>query len=735
MRFDLRVAVIAGLTISSPTFSFAPGSSVLRTTSLNPKSLFQLTSSKKPTPHAPSTLCMCDHDISWHSVNDRSSFDAPARGPGMNNGGIHVGRNDGNGKGHGYSRDTSLDASVVDEAAVDTLLSLRADAKRRRDYDTADVIRDQLLNDYTVRVCDMKQTWRTSYSSSLNRAENDDDDDDDRGNRDYGHWHGTWNPLKDFVPNGHDYSPSKDMFRTMPAFSEIDTYDLLANRLQMDLIDAGVFAQNGMKESKANGSPGTHDKQNSAVKLVHSKNVKGSRELVAGTFVNDRSNCEFPLVSELDGIQERRIHGISFGNRGGDGSVPERLAGGLSKENRRYARKTHSAAVKGAKDPVINTSENERNKHGPSLVSVHDGLRNLRASTFPVSGVVGRKKVSERTFIGQTDQNSGYTEFIDPPTFDGAENFIDAEWIISGDFGKNGHMECAFGDRSERFVNKDSEEECDTPQEMEGAVGSLFYVESSASLELSPEEAELVQLNIDERAQAILDGDIETADTISNDLAVGFNVTIHDKLKQWSVGGDFGPDSDHREPHRVSTRREVGDVTEEDVDPANGVIAGAIFEDAALHEVKESSGKSSTAAIIASVKAESPLKQDPPSFLEKDLLSLTVAQLKERLRLSDLPLSGRKADLVERLMTGASEISIEPSHPLFSAYSLTVAQLRDRLRTLGLSLSGTKPQLVERLENDLRSLTVAQLKERLRASGLPLSGRKSELVKRLMRSL
>jgi hypothetical protein len=71
--------------------------------------------------------------------------------------------------------------------------------------------------------------------------------------------------------------------------------------------------------------------------------------------------------------------------------------------------------------------------------------------------------------------------------------------------------------------------------------------------------------------------------------------------------------------------------------------------------------------------------------------------------------------------------------------NMTVAELKELLRADGLATSGKKEELVDRLVDayneqirDLyRSMAIAELKELLRASGLPLSGKKEDLVERL----
>ena len=71
--------------------------------------------------------------------------------------------------------------------------------------------------------------------------------------------------------------------------------------------------------------------------------------------------------------------------------------------------------------------------------------------------------------------------------------------------------------------------------------------------------------------------------------------------------------------------------------------------------------------------------------------------------------------------------------------SMTVAEVKELLKVKGLPLSGKKEQMVDRLVDahneeirDLyRSMTIAELKELLKASGHPLAGKKEDLVERL----
>jgi len=71
--------------------------------------------------------------------------------------------------------------------------------------------------------------------------------------------------------------------------------------------------------------------------------------------------------------------------------------------------------------------------------------------------------------------------------------------------------------------------------------------------------------------------------------------------------------------------------------------------------------------------------------------------------------------------------------------NLTVAEIKELLKASGLPTSGKKEQMVERIidyhneeiRDSYRSMTIAELRELLKASGLPTAGKKQDLVERL----
>lgn len=108
---------------------------------------------------------------------------------------------------------------------------------------------------------------------------------------------------------------------------------------------------------------------------------------------------------------------------------------------------------------------------------------------------------------------------------------------------------------------------------------------------------------------------------------------------------------------------------------------------------------------ILSTKADNAIQTDV------DLSQLTVVALKDRLRQLDLPVGGRKDDLVKRLLDNSDQQLHKPD--------------------LDTARSSEKK---EEDDNTIYNLTVPALKERLRELGLPVGGRKADLIERLLDS-
>ena len=141
---------------------------------------------------------------------------------------------------HDYERAQDDDGSSVDVAAVDALLAERVQMKRRRLFDEADAIRDELQRVHGVSVWDRERVWRTGRGGGRNQRQ--------RG------------PPRSLPACGHDYEcGNSDSSQSGMGVDEIDA--ILAERLQCkfrrdfqradalqeELFSMGVRVHDGLK--------------------------------------------------------------------------------------------------------------------------------------------------------------------------------------------------------------------------------------------------------------------------------------------------------------------------------------------------------------------------------------------------------------------------------------------------------------------------------------------------------
>ena len=121
------------------------------------------------------------------------------------------------------------------------------------------------------------------------------------------------------------------------------------------------------------------------------------------------------------------------------------------------------------------------------------------------------------------------------------------EWSIGGSFGKDADLK-----RAHSVILK-----------------SRSYVRSSASLDLPDGVTEKeVQARVDARTRARTNNQYKESDTMRDELLQEFKIVIHDTIKMWSVGGDFGTDDPANIRKRALstyTRRGGGNLSENDL--------------------------------------------------------------------------------------------------------------------------------------------------------------------------
>jgi cysteinyl-tRNA synthetase len=599
----------------------------------------------------------------------------------------------GNGS-HDYERDTSADNSNVDLPQVNTLLAERLQARKTGQFETADSIRDELMGKHGVVVWDKEKTWRTGASDSgsgqrrpdrgggrFDRNGGGDRRGGDRGGDRYGdrgrggdrggqrggdrggRGGGGGRRSMDFGPTGHDYEVSPDAGPIQSELSENEINGLIAERLQCkmsrdfetadaiqaDLIRSGVFVHDGMKEWRADGEP-----------------------------YGDYNNNSGP--------------GMTRGSR--------------KDRNAPYTQSQYSSASTDAALLAPNDVTEIQNL-------VHERMEAKRSRDYDLADGI------------REDLRNNYSVWIDDKL---------QEWSVGGDFGPSG------GGAKDK----------DRP-----------YVKSQYSEFGDDAQLDIIQEEIERRAQAKQSRDYDLADQIREDLSSKYNVEINDRLREWSVGGEFGEGSSSGQAsdrNRPYVRRGGGNLSEDDVEKIQSMVAERAeakknrdfgVADDIRDDLRETYGVSLEDKLREwrILSDEYTMCNGPsPSNLDEATIELIGKKLMERSKAK----ANREYDI-------ADEIRDE----LRDSYSVNV---NDKTREWRVEIfeeednsgGGYYPQeaqsdvattdnseevardeeepntVVMESAEDLSSLTVVELKEKLKVAGKPVSGKKADLIERLL---
>jgi len=603
----------------------------------------------------------------------------------------------GRGRSFEYSRDTSRDNSNVDEAAVTDLLRRRGEAKKTRNFDQADAIRDELMKDYHIGVDDRELTWRTGVSvSGSGRGRGGRGEGRGRG-RGEGRGRGgrgnersySRRPRQDFGPNGHDYDMTIDSGPNTSGFSEQEINNMLAERLtakltrdfgtadaiQTDLVARGVFVHDGTKEYRFDGVP--------YGSFSSSGDRRGSPGRIEGSQRSNNRNVAYMKSSfsaDLDGgvkdelidglVQERLRYKDSRSFEKADAIreglrtkfnvlIDDRLrlwsvAGDFGEEhnarrelshqfsNRGYVKSSSSLDISPENEKYIQDQIDERSTAKKDRdFHTADSIRESLLQEFDAS-IDDKMKLWS---IGGAFEETGTIKPRGVYTRRGAMNLSDEdvkniEHLLMERYKhkKDRNFDAADDIRSQL---EDSYDVRIDDRSAEWRIDTDEYAQTGTS-NLSKEDTTFVEAQIVERFACKRNRDYDTADEIRDQLRTKFGVNIDDRTKEWTVVPSemtFVKDDNYYEEKEESesATENVDDEKEED----NELVMGN-DEDDKNQEDED---------IIGSVEVEEAVEEEEE--VEEELLKLTVVALKEKLRVAGLPVSGKKAELVARLLTTA----------------------------------------------------------------------------------
>lgn len=178
----------------------------------------------------------------------------------------------------------------------------------------------------------------------------------------------------------------------------------------------------------------------------------------------------------------------------------------------------------------------------------------------------------------------------------------------------------------------------------EWSLSTKQYLMVGSSGNVSNKIIEEIQLALAERMDAKKCGDYETADDIRDDLNAKYGVSIYDNSKEFEIEYTGEPDVVDNAEESISH----ADADDEAID----TDAGADDEDIIDTDEDNSNEDVDIDADITSEDVDTDAGgSEEVSELDRETLeALTVPQLKEKLRELSLPVSGRKSELVDRIL-------------------------------------------------------------------------------------
>ena len=538
-----------------------------------------------------------------------------------------------------YTRDTSRDNSNIDVTAVEELVTERVNARSQQDYDRADQIRQILMDQYGVSVWDKDRTWRSGCSRSGSGMK--------RGGG------GRQRRARDFGPTGHDYTQSLESggeILSSLTLKEID--DLIAERLnykmsrqfteadriQQILLGQGVYVHDGLKEWRADGitfgdvggSGGKPGKQRRNAYVESDYSEKGNMDeettLHISELVNQRSGAKqvrnYALADEIrekikadyNVFIDDRLQEWSVNNNFG----PDHVALDPERPYRQAPDSDRLESDESYREVEAMVAERKKLKQNRDYRAADQ----LRDELWELYGVSVNDKVREWTVGGDRHRRKSSSKprgfaAVGHNDLTAEENDEIAELVVE--------REIARKKKNFQLADQIRDELYERFSVLLDDRGRTWYIEGgSYSLEgalpatWAEDVIEFVKSQIDERSLAKGEGLYESADRIRDLLQRDYGVSLDDRARVWTVNVAKSKEGITYEPELASEELRISKV-------ATGGDSG--------------SKDAPTTAMGSSEEDEF-----------EDLSELTVVQLKEKLRAAGLRLSGKKAELIERLV-------------------------------------------------------------------------------------
>lgn len=449
---------------------------------------------------------------------------------------------------HDYTRDADADNSNVDVDTVNQLIARRFAMKKSGNFEEADRIRDELLDQHGVLVRDKDKRWRTGCSRSGSGLK----------------WLGAFPrtdgsnqpKAKDLGPNGHDYVLAGDNSENVSNLSEEEIHRLLAERItcklnrdyegadkiQAELIQEGVFIDEKKRQFRTDGrsfrqfapreytiSPLSNPPDDELMAEIES--LIKTRALLRSEAMFQRSDAIRDDLLDRFGVQlndkslEWSVGNPSFVTHGfHDRDVPYQMAEYSSTpenidEIERLIQERDGARASrdfGKADEIRNTLLEQFD------VQLNDKRRQWRVGNQGPSRPPERIETRAHTY----KQRGG-------GTLSQEDMHLVSELLAQRDELKR-NRQYDEADTIRDKLLKDYDISVDD-RNAEWHLRDAPYVMATNTREVDEETQKEVQEMIAQRTRARKMKEFETADDIRSDLEKNFRVTLNDRLREWHI--------------------------------------------------------------------------------------------------------------------------------------------------------------------------------------------------------
>mmetsp|Transcript_15097 Transcript_15097/g.36970 ORF Transcript_15097/g.36970 Transcript_15097/m.36970 type:complete len:539 (-) Transcript_15097:6-1622(-) len=497
-------------------------------------------------------------------------------------------------------------------------------------------------------------------------------------------------PKRDFGPNGHDYNLAADAGPNTSTLSDQEIHQMLAERLecklnrdyptadgiQDELRNAGVAINDKRKLWRADGAMFDDSAFRKFTKSEYSIETEFADEIQQ--MMDDRSKAKVKRqFQEADDIRDTLLneYDVTIHDRFAEWSVGGNFGEERSNKKRSFEKAPGSPVTEN--DDQIQQMLDDRDAAKKNRD--FETADSLQAELKDMGVFIDQRKRQWSMGRGSAGRKSySYTRRGAGSSSDDQEEEITRLLAKRWECKNNRKFKSADQIRDQL---RDTYNVQIDDKNKEWYIVTDGYTRSPASSPVSEETEEIIHDLVEKRAVAKLQQDYDTADGIRDMLIKKYRVRVDDTVKEWQLldGGDGSEEEESESPQDddemtaatgVHVEEEVSDdidvikseqMQEEELDIPESIDSSIddLIDERLQGEVgEEEETVIPESSIDASIEIENEHMQEEEeeglnettSDSLEDLEKLTIPLLKEKLRAMELPVGGKKAELVQRIL-------------------------------------------------------------------------------------